>query len=44
VLDAAIDGIGNVIGRSRGPDPRLLLGLQIKLQPEAGRLDDALGV
>ena len=43
-LDAAIAGIANVIGRSLGPGPRLLLGLHIKFQPEAGRLDDALGV
>ncbi len=43
-LDAAIDGIGNVIGRSRGPGSRLLLGSHIESQPEAGRLDGALGV
>lgn len=43
-LDAAIDGIGNVIGRSRRPGPRLLLGSHIESQPEAGRLDGALGV
>lgn len=43
-LDAEIDGIGNVIGRSRHPGPALLLGSHTETQPHAGWLDGALGV
>lgn len=43
-LEASIDGIGNVIGRAAGGGPRALLGSHIESQPEAGRLDGALGV
>ena len=47
-LDPVIDGIGNVIGRARGPGqhlaPHLLLGSHVETQPHAGWLDGALGV
>ena len=43
-LEPEIDGIGNVIGRSPGPGPKLLLGSHTETQPEAGWLDGALGV
>jgi N-carbamoyl-L-amino-acid hydrolase len=43
-LDAAIDGIGNVIGRGAGGGPRVLVGSHIESQPHAGRLDGAMGV
>ena len=43
-LEACIDGVGNVIGRSRRPGPRFLLGSHIETQPYAGWLDGALGV
>ncbi len=43
-LEAAIDGIGNVLGRHRGPGPHLLVGSHIETQNEAGWLDGALGV
>ncbi len=43
-LDPAIDGIGNVIGRHRGPGPHLLAGSHIESQNQAGWLDGALGV
>ena len=43
-LDAHIDGIGNVIGRSRTADPRLLVGSHLETQNEAGWLDGAMGV
>jgi N-carbamoyl-L-amino-acid hydrolase len=43
-LDTAIDGVGNVIGRSRRAGPRFLLGSHIETQPYAGWLDGALGV
>jgi beta-ureidopropionase / N-carbamoyl-L-amino-acid hydrolase len=43
-LDAAIDGIGNVIGRHPGNGPHLLVGSHIETQNEAGWLDGALGV
>ncbi len=39
-----IDGIGNVIGRSPGAGPKLLLGSHTETQNEAGWLDGALGV
>lgn len=43
-LEASIDGIGNVLGRHRGPGPHLLVGSHIETQNEAGWLDGALGV
>jgi len=43
-LEAAMDGIGNVIGRHPGPGPKLLVGSHIESQNEAGWLDGALGV
>jgi len=43
-LAPEIDGVGNVIGRSPGPGPHLLLGSHIETQPHAGWLDGALGV
>ena len=43
-LDAEIDGIGNVIGRSRAPGPKLLMGSHIESQNHAGWLDGAMGV
>jgi N-carbamoyl-L-amino-acid hydrolase len=43
-LDTEIDGIGNVIGRSRHPAPALLIGSHIETQPHGGWLDGALGV
>jgi N-carbamoyl-L-amino-acid hydrolase len=43
-LEPAIDGIGNVIGRSPGAGPRLLIGSHSESQNHAGWLDGALGV
>jgi N-carbamoyl-L-amino-acid hydrolase len=43
-LDAAIDGVGNVIGRSPNPGPALVLGSHSDTQPEGGWLDGAMGV
>ncbi|HEX4262565.1 MAG TPA: hydantoinase/carbamoylase family amidase [Acetobacteraceae bacterium] len=43
-LGVEIDGIGNVIGRSRHPGPALLIGSHIETQPQGGWLDGALGV
>jgi len=43
-LDATIDGIGNVFGRSRTPGPCLLSGSHLESQNEAGWLDGAMGV
>ena len=43
-LETTIDGIGNVLGRHRGPGPHLLAGSHIESQNEAGWLDGALGV
>jgi N-carbamoyl-L-amino-acid hydrolase len=43
-LDAAIDGIGNVIGRNPGAPRRLLVGSHSETQPYGGWLDGALGV
>lgn len=43
-LDAAIDGVGNVLGRSRRPGKALLLGSHSDTQPTGGWLDGALGV
>jgi N-carbamoyl-L-amino-acid hydrolase len=43
-LTATIDGIGNVIGRSPAPGPKLLLGSHVETQPHGGWLDGAMGV
>jgi N-carbamoyl-L-amino-acid hydrolase len=43
-LEPEIDGIGNVIGRSSAPGPKLLLGSHMETQPYAGWLDGAMGV
>ncbi|MBT6118085.1 MAG: hydantoinase/carbamoylase family amidase, partial [Rhodospirillaceae bacterium] len=43
-LDARIDGVGNVIGRSANPGPALLIGSHSDTQPRGGWLDGAMGV
>ncbi len=43
-LEATIDGVGNVFGRSRNPGRALLLGSHSDTQPTGGWLDGALGV
>ncbi|WP_244851797.1 Zn-dependent hydrolase [Caballeronia sp. SL2Y3] len=43
-LDASIDGVGNVFGRSRNDGPALLIGSHTDTQPTGGWLDGALGV
>ncbi|MEM9204069.1 MAG: hydantoinase/carbamoylase family amidase [Actinomycetota bacterium] len=43
-LDAHIDGVGNVIGRSPNPGPAVVLGSHSDTQPEGGWLDGAMGV
>jgi N-carbamoyl-L-amino-acid hydrolase len=43
-LDAQIDGIANVFGRSRAPARIILAGSHIESQNHAGWLDGALGV
>ncbi|WP_372617849.1 Zn-dependent hydrolase [Falsiroseomonas sp.] len=43
-LEPVMDGVGNVIGRHKGPGPHLLVGSHIESQNEAGWLDGALGV
>ena len=43
-LDARIDGVGNVFGRSRNQGPALVLGSHSDTQPEGGWLDGAMGV
>jgi beta-ureidopropionase / N-carbamoyl-L-amino-acid hydrolase len=43
-LDATIDGVGNVLGRSRRPGKALLIGSHSDTQPTGGWLDGALGV
>ncbi len=43
-LEASIDGIGNVLGRSRRPGKALLIGSHSDTQPTGGWLDGALGV
>jgi N-carbamoyl-L-amino-acid hydrolase len=43
-LEASIDGIGNVFGRSRASGPKLLIGSHTESQNHAGWLDGALGV
>lgn len=43
-LDAAVDGVGNVFGRSRNAGPALVIGSHSDTQPEGGWLDGAFGV
>ena len=43
-LDARIDGVGTVFGRSRNPGPALLIGSHTDTQPRGGWLDGAMGV
>ena len=43
-LEARIDGVGNVIGRSPNPGPALLIGSHSDTQPRGGWLDGAMGV
>ncbi len=43
-LDAAIDGVGTVFGRSRSPGPALVIGSHSDTQPSGGWLDGAMGV
>jgi N-carbamoyl-L-amino-acid hydrolase len=43
-LDTYIDGVGNVIGRSRNRGKALLVGSHADTQPTGGWLDGALGV
>lgn len=43
-LDARIDGVGNVMGRSRNAGKALLIGSHSDTQPTGGWLDGALGV
>ncbi len=43
-LDASIDGIGTVFGRSRNPGKALLVGSHTDTQPTGGWLDGAMGV
>jgi N-carbamoyl-L-amino-acid hydrolase len=43
-LDAGIDGIGNVLGKSRAPSKKMLAGSHLESQNHAGWLDGALGV
>ena len=43
-LDATIDGVGSVFGRSAKAGPALLLGSHTDTQPTGGWLDGAMGV
>ena len=43
-LDAEIDGIGNVYGRTRGVDTAVLIGSHTDSVPKGGWLDGAMGV
>ena len=43
-LEATIDGVGNVLGRSRSVGKALLIGSHSDTQPTGGWLDGALGV
>lgn len=42
-LEVEMDGIGNVLGRHKGPGKKILSGSHIESQNEAGWLDGALG-
>ncbi len=43
-LDAVIDGVGTVFGRSRRSGPALVIGSHTDTQPTGGWLDGAMGV
>ncbi len=43
-LDAAIDGVGNVFGRSKALGPAVLIGSHTDSVPRGGWLDGAMGV
>ncbi len=43
-LDAAIDGVGTVFGRSRRSGPAIVIGSHSDTQPSGGWLDGAMGV
>ena len=43
-LDAGIDGVGTVFGRSRKSGPALVIGSHTDTQPTGGWLDGAMGV
>jgi N-carbamoyl-L-amino-acid hydrolase len=43
-LDTVIDGVGNVLGKTRAPGRKLLVGSHSESQVEAGWLDGILGV
>lgn len=43
-LEAVVDGVGNVFGRSRNSGPAVVIGSHSDTQPEGGWLDGALGV
>lgn len=43
-LEASIDGVGNVLGRSKNAGKALLIGSHSDTQPTGGWLDGALGV
>ncbi|MBM86695.1 MAG: Zn-dependent hydrolase [Rhodospirillaceae bacterium] len=43
-LETTLDGVGNVVGRSRKSGPALVIGSHSDTQPEGGWLDGALGV
>jgi N-carbamoyl-L-amino-acid hydrolase len=43
-LDASIDGVSNVFGKSRNDGPALIVGSHSDTQPRGGWLDGALGV
>lgn len=43
-LEATIDGVGNVLGRSPNPGKALLIGSHSDTQPTGGWLDGAMGV
>jgi len=43
-LQASIDGVGNVLGRSQNPGKAVLIGSHTDTQPQGGWLDGSLGV
>lgn len=43
-LDTTIDGIGNILGRSRASGPKMLSGSHLESQNHAGWLDGPLGM
>jgi len=42
-LDVEMDGVGNILGRHKGPGKKVLSGSHLETQNEAGWLDGALG-